>query len=171
MYLADEGMAGPPDGFTLMAGIIRPTSRGSLQLASADPGDEPLLDPAYLESGADVDAMVAALELCREIGRQQALGDWTAEELYPGTELRSREELAGYVRQTAITYHHQVGTCKMGVDELAVVDPELRVHGVEGLRVADASVMPSVTSGNTHAPVVMIGEKASDLALASLATG
>lgn len=171
MYLADEGMAGPADGFTLMAGIIRPTSRGSLQLASADPGDEPLLDPAYLESGADVDAMVAALELCREIGRQQALGDWTAEELYPGTELRSREELAGYVRQTAITYHHQVGTCKMGVDELAVVDPELRVHGVEGLRVADASVMPSVTSGNTHAPVVMIGEKASDLALASLATG
>ena len=81
-------------------------------------------------------------------------------ELYPGDGARSPAALRDYVRATAITYHHQVGTCKMGVDELAVVDPELRVYGVEGLRVADASVMPFVTSGNTHAPTVMIGERA-----------
>jgi choline dehydrogenase len=168
MYLAEEGMAGPPDGFTLMAGIIRPESRGSIRLASADAVGELLIDPAYLESAADLEAMVAAIELCREIGRQKALAEWTAEELYPGEEAKTREALTDYVRRTAITYHHQVGTCKMGVDELAVVDPELRVYGVEGLRVADASVMPQVTSGNTHAPAVMIGEKAADLILQGL---
>ena len=87
----------------------------------------------------------------------------------PGTGDRDAgDELRDYVRRTAITYHHQVGTCRMGVDELAVVDPELRVRGVEGLRVADASVMPEVTSGNTHAPTVMIGERASELVAAAL---
>ena len=90
------------------------------------------------------------------------------EELYPGAGVRTREELRDYVRRNAITYHHQVGTCKMGVDQLAVVDPELRVRGVEGLRVADASVMPVVTSGNTHAPTVMIGERAADLVVQAL---
>jgi choline dehydrogenase len=170
MYLAEEGMAGPPDGFTLMAGMIRPASRGSLRLASPDPAAELLIDPAYLESDTDLDALVAAIELCREIGQQHALAEWRAEELYPGSEVRARRELADYVRRTAITYHHQVGTCAMGVDELAVVDRELRVHGVDGLRVADASVMPQVTSGNTHAPAVMIGEKAADLILQEFAT-
>jgi choline dehydrogenase len=162
-YLEEAGMTGPPDGFTLMGGVIRPASRGSVTLASADPDDGPLIDPAYMSRDADLDAMVAALELCREIGRQPALAGWTPEELYPGPGVRSREELHDYVRRTAITYHHQVGTCKMGVDELAVVDSELRVYGVDGLRVADASIMPLVTSGNTHAPAVMIGERASEL--------
>jgi choline dehydrogenase len=83
-------------------------------------------------------------------------------ELYPGPRVRTREEVRDYVRRTAITYHHQVGTCRMGSDPDAVVDPELRVHGIEGLRVADASVMPEVISGNTNAPSVMIGERASD---------
>jgi choline dehydrogenase len=161
LYL--EGMDGPPDGYTLMAGIIRPASGGSLRLASADPAAAPLIDPAYLSCAADVDAMVAALELCREIGRQDALGSWRGSELYPGPAVETRKDLRDYVRVTAITYHHQVGTCKMGIDEYAVVDPQLRVRGVEGLRVADASVMPFVTSGNTHAPAVMIGERAADL--------
>jgi choline dehydrogenase-like flavoprotein len=163
LYLEDEGMQGPPDGFTLMAGMVRPASRGSLTLASADPGDEPLLDPAYLSCEADLEAMMYAVELCREIGRQAALAEWTDEELYPGPQGATGDELRDYIRRTAITYHHQVGTCKMGVDELSVVDPELRVRGVEGLRVADASVMPHVTTGNTHAPVVMIGERAAEL--------
>jgi choline dehydrogenase len=166
MYL--EGMDGPPHGFTLMAGMIRPASRGSLALASADPLVPPLIDPACLSCDADLEALVAAIELCREIGAQPALADWRGEELYPGNGVRTASELRAYVRETAITYHHQVGTCRMGVDALAVVDPELRVRGVEGLRVADASVMPFVTSGNTHAPTVMIGERAAELVATAL---
>ncbi len=166
MYIED--MSGPPDGFTLMAGMIRPASRGSLTLASTDPGDAALIDPGCLTCEADVDALVIALELCRKIGQQAALAEWRERELYPGPAVQSREQLRDYVRATAITYHHQVGTCKMGIDELAVVDPELRVYGVDGLRVADASVMPLVTSGNTHAPTVMIGERAADLVTTAL---
>jgi choline dehydrogenase len=161
LYL--EGMEGPADGYTLMAGIIRPASRGTLRLASADPSAAPLIDPACLSCDVDVDALVTALELCREVGSQPALAGWRGEELYPGPRARTTSELREYVRQTAVTYHHQVGTCKMGVDEQAVVDPQLRVRGIEGLRVADASVMPFVSSGNTHAPTVMIGERAADL--------
>jgi choline dehydrogenase len=151
-----------------MAGIIRPESRGSLRLASADPEAAPLLDPACLSSPVDSAALVAAIELCREIGDQDALDEWRGEELYPGRDVREPGALRDYARQTAITYHHQAGTCKMGVDDLAVVDPQLRVHGVAGLRVADASVMPQVTSGNTHAPTVMIGERAAELVRAAL---
>jgi choline dehydrogenase len=103
----------------------------------------------------------------REIARQPALAEWTAEELYPGPEVRTRTQLREYVRRTAVSYHHQVGTCRMGRDETSVVDPELRVHDVEGLRIADASVMPFVTTGNTNAPTLMIGERASDLLLRS----
>ena len=167
--LYSEGQTGPTDGFTLMAGAIRPVSRGSLRLASADPDDALLIDPACLASDDDVVALVAAVRLCREIGRQPALAEWMREELYPGPAVPSSRELRDYIRETAVTYHHQVGTCRMGVDDMAVVDPQLRVRGVEGLRVADASVMPLVTSGNTHAPTVMIGERASDLVAAALA--
>jgi choline dehydrogenase len=159
------GMEGPPDGFTLMAGIIRPQSRGRLALASADPDAPPVVDPACLAEEADVDALQWSLEQVREIGRAGALAGWLGEELYPGRGVTSQAELRNYVRDTAITYHHQVGTCRMGVDELAVVDPQLRVRGIEGLRVADASVMPTVTAGNTHAPTTMIGERAADLVL------
>jgi choline dehydrogenase len=170
-YLEEAGMSGPPDGFTLLAGLIRPVSRGTLTLASADPEEPPLVDPAYLSRGADVEGMVAAIELCRGIGRQPALAEWKPSELYPGDSVTTREELRDYVRRTAITYHHQAGTCRMGLDELAVVDPELRVYGFDGLRVADASVMPFVTSGNTHAPAVMIGERAAELVARALGAG
>ena len=165
LYL--DGMEGPPDGYTLMAGIIRPASRGSLRLASADPAAPPLIDPDCLSCEVDADALVAAIELCREIGGQAALAEWRGRELYPGPGAGTRQELLDYVRRTAITYHHQVGTCKMGVDADAVVDPQLRVRGIEGLRVADASIMPFVSSGNTHAPTVMIGERAADFVLGS----
>ena len=165
LYL--DGMEGPPDGYTLMAGIIRPASRGSLRLATADPAAPPLIDPACLSCEVDADALVAAIELCREIGGQAALAEWRGRELYPGPGAQTRQELLDYVRRTAITYHHQVGTCRMGVDADAVVDPQLRVRGIEGLRVADASIMPFVSSGNTHAPTVMIGERAADFVLGS----
>jgi len=162
LYL--DGMEGPADGYTLMAGIIRPASRGTIALASADPADAPLIDPACMSCETDLDALVAAIELCREVGSQTALAEWRGAELYPGD-----ADLRDYVRRTAITYHHQVGTCRMGVDALAVVDPELRVCGIDGLRVADASVMPLVSSGNTHAPTMMIGERAAELVAASAA--
>jgi choline dehydrogenase len=162
------GMAGPEDGFTLMAGLIRPASRGTLRLTSTDPEDPPLLDPGYLTQETDVDALEASLRLCREIAQAGALAGWRGEELYPGREVTSRAELRDYIRRTTITYHHQVGTCKMGIDADAVVDPELRVYGVSSLRVADASIMPAVTSGNTHAPATMIGERAADLVRGAL---
>ncbi len=168
LYLEDEGMSGPPDGFTLMAGLVRPASRGTLRLSSSDPDAELSIDPAYLSRDVDLEAMAYSVELCREIGRQSALEEWAEEELYPGPAVSTPEELRDYIRRTAITYHHQVGTCAMGVGADAVVDPQLRVRGIEGLRVADASVMPLVTTGNTHAPTVMIGERAAELVAADL---
>jgi choline dehydrogenase len=165
------GMEGPPDGFTLMGAIIRPQSRGRLTLASGDPDDPPLIDMAYLAEEADVDALQWSFEQVREIEHAGALADWLGEELYPGPGVSSDADVRNYLRDTAISYHHQVGTCRMGVDELAVVDPQLRVRGVEGLRVADASVMPTVTAGNTHAPTTMIGERAADLVLGEAKRG
>ena len=158
------GMSGPADGFTLMSGgPLRPAGRGSVKLASADPDDRPLVDVGYLTCEADVDALERGFELCREISEAPALAEWRGQELYPGPEVSSSEQVRAYIREQLTTYQHVVGTCKMGIDALAVVDPELRVYGVEGLRVADASIMPSITSGNTHAPSTMIGERAADL--------
>ncbi|MFD7506092.1 GMC family oxidoreductase [Streptomyces sp. NPDC059850] len=153
----------PEHGYTLAAGIVRPLSRGTLRLASADPEAAPLLDPNILAERYDMEAMVDAVEICREIGAHTAFDDWRKAEAAPGPEARTREDLREFVRRAVGTYHHQVGTCKMGQDSLAVVDPELRVYGVAGLRVADASIMPSISSGNTNAPSIMIGEKAADL--------
>jgi choline dehydrogenase len=158
-------MEGPPDAFTLMGALVRPESRGTVSLASADPDDPPLIDAAFLTEEADLDALEWSFNQVREISRASALDDWRGEELYPGTGVTGRDEIRDYIRRTVTTYFHQACTCKMGVDELAVVDPQLRVRGVDGLRVADASVMPTVTTGNTHAPATMIGERAADLVL------
>jgi choline dehydrogenase len=162
------GMSGPDDGFTLLSGLVRPASRGSVTLASADPDARPLVDPAFLAQEADVGALERGFELCRELAETDALREWRATELYPGPEARSSDDVRDYIRRTLTTYQHVVGTCKMGIDALAVVDPELRVYGVEGLRVADASVMPAVPSGNTHAAATMIGERAAELVRAGL---
>ena len=142
-----------------MAGLIRPLSRGRLWLRSADPAEHPALDPRYLAEPADVRALLASLKLSREIGQADALKDWRAREIAPGPDVRTDADLIEYGMRNLITYHHQVGTCKMGIDSMAVTTPDLRVHGVPGLRVADASVMPSVTSGNTNAPTIMIAER------------
>ncbi|MFI9025505.1 GMC family oxidoreductase [Streptomyces sp. NPDC053560] len=157
----------PEHGYTIAPGIVRPLSRGTLRLASADPESAPLVDPNILAERYDLEAMVDAVELCREIGGQRAFDAWRKAELAPGPEARTRDDLREFVRRAVGTYHHQVGTCRMGQDSLAVVDPELRVRGVQGLRVADASIMPSVPSGNTNAPTIMVGEKASDLLIAA----
>jgi choline dehydrogenase len=160
--LYEEWMEGPANAFSLMAGMVRPASRGSIRLTSADPWAELAIDPAALECESDLETLVAALELCRDYAGSPALREWGVSEIHPGPDVRSRDDLRNWARATAITYHHQVGTCKMGVDADAVVDPALRVHGIEGLRVADASVMPVVPSGNTNAPAIMIGERVSD---------
>ncbi|GAB2776807.1 GMC family oxidoreductase [Amycolatopsis magusensis] len=153
----ESWMTGPDTGFSLMAGMVSPRSRGSLRLSGPDPADELLIDLAALADPADFESLVASVEQCREIGRAPALADeWGARELYPGPGADVRE----YVRRTAITYHHQVGTCRMGTDAQAVIDPSLKVPGIDGLRVADASVLPRVTTGNTNAPAVLVGEQA-----------
>jgi choline dehydrogenase len=152
-------------GYATLAGVIRPLSRGRLWLRSANPADKPALDPHYLEEPADVKALVTAMRQCRDIGGRNAMRDWRAREVAPGPDARTDAELAEYGMRTLLSYHHQVGTCKMGIDLMAVTAPDLRVHGVAGLRVADASVMPAVTSGNTNAASIMIGERCADFLL------
>jgi choline dehydrogenase len=159
-----DGGAAPQNGYTIAPGIVRPRSRGTLRLSSSDPSAAPLVDPNILAEDYDLEALVDAIVMCREIGAQDAFAPFRQAEFTPvGTQ--SRDQIREFARQVAGTYHHQVGTCKMGTDDLSVVDPQLRVRGVAGLRVADASIIPSVPSGNTNAPAIMIGEKAADLIL------
>jgi choline dehydrogenase len=154
------------DGYAIVAGIIRPLSRGRLWLRSADPAEHPVIDPHYLEERADVRALLASLKLSREVGAAGALAEFRAREIAPGPDVRTDEELIEYGMRNLITYHHQVGSCKMGIDNMAVVSSaDLTVYGVDGLRVADASIMPAVTSGNTNAPSIMIGERCADFLL------
>lgn len=161
MYFLDS-MTGPENGFSLVSGIVRPLSRGEITLTGAQPTDPIRIDLGALAEQADVDSLVASVRQCREIGRADALAEWGPEEVYPGPEVSDDDEaLERYVRETAVTYHHQVGTCKMGLDAMAVVDPRtFKVHGVEGVRIADASIMPLVPTGNTNAPTIMIAERA-----------
>lgn len=157
-----DEMTAPASCFTLMAGLVRPESRGTFRLSAADPHGLALQDPQVLTEQADVDSMIASIRQCREIAQQPAIVDeWGSVEVYPGVDLDSDEDLTHYIRQRCVTYHHQVGTCRMGTDELAVVDPvAFTVNGgPEGLHVMDASLMPSVTSGNTNAPSILIGER------------
>ena len=149
-------------GLTVRVGPLVPESRGTITLRSADPAAPPRIQPNYLESSADRETMVAGVRIVRDVIGQPALAAYRGRELAPGEEIRSDEDIVGWLRSSAMTTFHPVGTCKMGVDPMAVVDARLRVHGIEGLRVADASVMPVITSGNTNAPAIMIGEKAAE---------
>ncbi|MFZ1865549.1 MAG: GMC family oxidoreductase N-terminal domain-containing protein [Polyangiales bacterium] len=148
---------------TVMPTLIYPKSRGNLQLASGDPSRAPLIDPHFLEEPEDVQLLMKAIRRCREICGHPAMADHLGEELSPGAERSSDEALVEEIKLRATTVYHPVGTCKMGVDEMAVVDPKLQVRGVEGLRVVDASIMPQITGGNTNAPSMMIGEHAAAL--------
>jgi choline dehydrogenase-like flavoprotein len=145
-------------GMTLEAACLRPRSRGRVTLAASDPLADPLIDPQYCTEAHDVRVHVRAIRRCRDIMHAPALSALACAELYPGRDRCSDEELADYIRESGITAYHPVGTCRMGLDGLAVVDPRLRVRGLKGLRVVDSSVMPHIVSGNTQAPAMMIGE-------------
>jgi choline dehydrogenase len=153
-------------GFIMWINVSRPRSRGEVRLRSSDPFDKPAVDPRYLSDPYDLETTVDALLQCRAIATAEAFRPIGTREMHPGPEAASRAALAAYVRKTGSTIWHPCGSCKMGVDEMAVVDPALRVRGVEGLRVADASIMPRIVSANTNATCIMIGEKAADLILA-----
>ncbi|MGW7666281.1 GMC family oxidoreductase [Streptomyces sp. NPDC054775] len=153
----------PGEGYTIGVAVMRPHSRGTVRLSSAQPGALPRLDPNYLGDDRDLATMVQGLRLAREIGQAGALDDWRAYEMKPGTRTDDDAALQAYVRRSLASYFHPVGTCRIGEDALAVVDRHLRVHGVGGLRVADGSVMPSIPSANTNATVCAIAERAADM--------
>lgn len=152
-----------PNAVSILPGVVRPVSRGWIRLASNNPLDKPLINPNYLGVQSDLERLMQGVEIARDIFATKAFSGWVKQELLPGPDVKERDQLRAFVRQRADSYHHQAGSCKMGVDRMAVVDPQLRVYGVQGLRVADASVMPVVTSGNCHTGIVAIAEKVSDL--------
>ncbi len=154
-------------GITMNINVLRSESIGSIHVRSGNPADPPAIRFNFLSAQADRDGLLAAMRKARELMSTSPLKEITGEEIAPGAHLQTDDELLDWVRNTAETTYHPVGTCKMGSDPMAVVDSELRVHGIEGLRVADASIMPTLTSGNTNAPSIMIGEKCAATVLAA----
>jgi choline dehydrogenase-like flavoprotein len=150
---------------TIFSTLIYPKSRGTLRLASADPVAAPLIDPGYLSEPDDTTVLLDGIELIRAAMSHKLVAGGVELELSPGAGYGDRAALAKEVPNRATSVYHAVGTCRMGTDERAVVDPALRVLGVDGLRVADASVMPAITGGNTNAPAMMIGEHCASLVL------
>jgi choline dehydrogenase len=155
------------DGFLIHVYQLRPESRGAIRLRSADPRARPLIDPGYLSSPEDIACLRRGLGVVRAIAGQKALDAWRSAEITPGDPVQSDADIDRWIRASAATAFHPVGTCRMGGDDDAVVAPDLRLRGVEGLRVADASIMPRVPGGNTNAASIMIGEKAADLVRAA----
>ncbi|WP_439379790.1 GMC family oxidoreductase [Amycolatopsis lexingtonensis] len=151
---------------TVLTTLIYPKSRGTLRLASADPTAAPLIDFQYLADPADLEVLGEGSEMVREIMASKAFGGAVKEEIHPGENLKG-QALRDAILNRATSVYHGVGTCRMGVDELAVVGPDLKVRGVDALRVCDASIMPSITGGNTNAPCIMIGEMGAQLVLGS----
>jgi len=161
-YFFNHGFDDPSvdHGFSIGVTQLRPESRGEIRLAGADPFADPVIDPNYFDADRDLEVHIEGVRAAREIASTEPLSALSAGEIKPGPDAQTDEELAEAIRAGAETVYHPVGTCKMGDDELAVVDDRLRVHGVEGLRVVDASVMPTLTGGNTNAPTYAIAEKA-----------
>ena len=168
-------MAGSPvhtfSGFTMSVCQLQPLSRGFVRVKSPDPLAAPAMQPNYLSEPQDRATLVAGIRLARRLAATRALAPYVAGEYRPGPEAVTDDDLLEFARDRGATIFHPAGTCKMGpaADALAVVDPELRVHGVGALRVVDCSVMPTIVSGNTNAPVIMIAEKAADLILRNAA--
>ncbi len=167
--LTEPGPKGPrisrQSGMTCYAHPMRPESRGHIHITSADPRQPPAINFNFLSSPSDAELTLRAIRIARAVMTSPAMAPLQVSEIAPGEALTRDDEILDWVRRAAETTYHPVGTCRMGKDAMAVVDPQLRVHGIEGLRVADASIMPTITSGNTNAPAVMIGEKAADMVL------
>lgn len=158
---APPGCRPPDEGYALVASAVSPDSRGRVRLASADPGAAPLIDPGFLQDKRDVDRLEAGLTLIRQAAAGAALS--AHPEVWPGADVRAAADVREYIRRTVGSYYHPAGTCRMGQDAGAVVDPELRVRGIAGLRVADASVMPALPNAHPNATVLAIAEKAAEL--------
>ena len=161
--LAPAGCQPPPAGYALVAAVVAPDSRGSVRLASADPQAPPLIDPGFLREERDLDRMAEGVALVRRAGAGPEFARVREAEVWPGPGVRTDAGLRAFIRRAVGSYYHPAGTCRMGTGAGAVVDPDLRVHGVAGLRVADASVMPTIPNANTNATVLAIGERAADL--------
>lgn len=153
------------DGFTVDVCQLRPESRGTVLAASSDPFDAPVIDPNYLATEEDRRVMREAVKITRDVCAQAALTPWRGPEMYPGANVSSDAEIDAFIRETGETIYHPVGTVAMGASDSAPLDGELKVRGVDGLRVVDASVMPTLIGGNTNAPTIMIAEKAADMIL------
>jgi choline dehydrogenase len=159
------GRMGRGHGYALIAIVLRPESRGTVELASADPKDAPLIDPNFIAEEGDLDTLVTGIKIARRMLEMPQWEPYRGEELRPGRGVQTDDELRTFARENFVTVFHPVGTCTMGPGPGAVVDAELKVHGIAGLRVADASVMPVIIGGNTNAPAIMVGEKAADMML------
>ncbi len=153
--------AGNPEGhgFTLLPGVVGTKSKGALTLTSADPDVKPHIDPGTFTDERDLDVMVEGVKIARKMLQSKAFDDYRGEEHLPGEEVQTDDEIKAFLKEYTQTIYHPVGTCKMGSDEMAVVDDALKVHGIAGLRVADASIMPTIINANTNGPSIMIGEK------------
>jgi choline dehydrogenase len=161
--LAPTGCRPPPIGYALVASVVGPVSRGSVRLASRDPQAAPLIDPGLLREGRDVDRLEEALAIVRQAGAGRELAPVRLAEMWPGPQIRTRTGVRGYLRRRVGSYYHPAESCRMGTGPGAVVDPQLRVHGVAGLRVADASVMPTIPNAPLNATVLAIAERAAEL--------
>ncbi len=157
----ETGLETPEHGWTMFNGLAQPKSRGRLRLSGPDTNDPILIEPNSLSEPEDMAAALAAVELCRELGNSEGFSPLVTGETAPGA--RDRSGMIDFLRHSAVTYWHQTSTAKMGRDSMSVVDNELKVYGIEGLRIADASIMPRITTGNTMAPCIVIGERAADL--------
>ena len=149
-------------GFSCHVCLLRPKSRGSVALAGRDPLQPPLIDPNFLGEEEDLETMVAGFKTTRRLMEQPALRALQQKDVFTA-DVKTDDDIRNILRARVDTVYHPVGTCKMGTDTMAVVDPKLKVHGLEGLRVVDASIMPTLIGGNTNAPTIMIGEKAADM--------
>ncbi|WP_286790589.1 MULTISPECIES: GMC family oxidoreductase [unclassified Pseudomonas] len=162
---SEVGVQPPQHGWTMFAGLARPVSRGRVRLSGAGPQDAPLIEPESLSAPEDMAAALASIDLCRAIGNSEAFNGLVKREVVPGP--KERRAMEQFIRNAAVTYWHQSCTAKMGRDAMSVVDCQLRVYSIEKLRIADASIMPRITVGNTMAPCVVIGERAADMVLAA----
>ena len=163
-FFMEHGAANPPGhGFTIGVVLLRPESCGWMMLKSNEPQTHPVIRPNYLSAQNDIAALLAGLRFARRLAAAPSLDPYRGDEVWPGIDLQTDEELIDFIRAKAESLYHPVGTCRMGSDALAVVDDQVRVRGVESLRIADASIMPTIVGGHINAPAIMIGEKAADL--------